>query len=184
MNIFILDKNPIICATYHCDKHVVKMIVESCQLLCNGLRNFGINEEWMYKETHKNHPCSKWVLKDINNFDWLLILLRELLFEYDIRYGLKNNKIHKCYFIYKNIKNAREKYSKNLILYDYKRSYNFNVVTDNVIENQTSDDNTVKLYRQYYFNKKYDICKWTTRDVPLWWRELEYVNTITSNLCN
>jgi len=34
MNIFILDNNPKLAAQYHCDKHCVKMILESAQLLC------------------------------------------------------------------------------------------------------------------------------------------------------
>jgi hypothetical protein len=32
MNIFYLDEDPKICAQYHCDKHVVKMIIEYAQL--------------------------------------------------------------------------------------------------------------------------------------------------------
>ena len=36
MNIFILDDNPVIAAREHCDKHVVKMIVELGQLLSTG----------------------------------------------------------------------------------------------------------------------------------------------------
>ena len=33
MNIFVLDKNPKKAAEYHCNKHVVKMILESCQMV-------------------------------------------------------------------------------------------------------------------------------------------------------
>lgn len=36
MNIFLLDKNPEKCAAYHTDRHVVKMIVETAQLLCTA----------------------------------------------------------------------------------------------------------------------------------------------------
>lgn len=38
MNIFVLDENPQIAARYHVDKHVVKMILESAQLLATGVR--------------------------------------------------------------------------------------------------------------------------------------------------
>ena len=42
MNIFLLDKDPKIAAQYHCDKHVVKMILESAQMLCSAYqRHFG-----------------------------------------------------------------------------------------------------------------------------------------------
>lgn len=33
MNIFILDRDPLRCAQFHCDDHVNKMILESCQML-------------------------------------------------------------------------------------------------------------------------------------------------------
>jgi hypothetical protein len=33
MNIFVLDRNPMVCAMYHCDKHVPKMILETAQMI-------------------------------------------------------------------------------------------------------------------------------------------------------
>ena len=36
MNIFFLDWDTEKCAKYHCDKHVVKMILETAQLLCGA----------------------------------------------------------------------------------------------------------------------------------------------------
>ena len=46
MNIFHLHKDPKICAKYHCDKHVVKMILETAQMLSTAYRrNFGDNNE-------------------------------------------------------------------------------------------------------------------------------------------
>mgnify|MGYP001364327535 CR=1 FL=1 len=44
MNIFELDENPLVCASMHCDKHVVKMPIEYAQLLSTAhrvLRSFG-----------------------------------------------------------------------------------------------------------------------------------------------
>ena len=37
MNFFDLDDDDEACAEAHCDKHVVKMILESVQLLCTSL---------------------------------------------------------------------------------------------------------------------------------------------------
>ena len=34
MNIFVLDRDPELAAKYHCDKHVVKMVLESAQMMC------------------------------------------------------------------------------------------------------------------------------------------------------
>ena len=55
MNLFILHEDPAVSATYHCDKHVIKMILESAQLLCSTLNMLGYDTP--YKTTHKNHPC-------------------------------------------------------------------------------------------------------------------------------
>ena len=65
MNIFYLDKDPVIAAQLMCNKHVVKMIVESAQMLstthrvCDG--DDYANEMGLYKLAHKNHPSTKWV---------------------------------------------------------------------------------------------------------------------------
>ncbi|WP_231579463.1 hypothetical protein [Photobacterium iliopiscarium] len=49
MNIFILDHDIEKCAQYHCDQHVVKMILESVQLLCTALNKKGFTTP--YKST-------------------------------------------------------------------------------------------------------------------------------------
>ena len=36
MNIFVLDNDPKKCAEAHCNKHVVKMILEHAQLMCTA----------------------------------------------------------------------------------------------------------------------------------------------------
>ena len=38
MNIFVLNKDPVLAAQEQCDKHVVKMIVESAQMLSTAHR--------------------------------------------------------------------------------------------------------------------------------------------------
>ena len=57
MNIFYLDKDPQQAAKYHCDKHVVKMILESAQMLCTVVNEISGGQVTPYKSTHKNHPC-------------------------------------------------------------------------------------------------------------------------------
>ena len=60
MNIFFLDKDPIIAAQYHCDKHCVKMILESAQLLSTAHRVLDEDDAHpdLYKVAHKNHPST------------------------------------------------------------------------------------------------------------------------------
>ena len=91
MNIFLLDKNITKCAQYHCDQHVVKMILESVQMLCTTHHVLGGNAP--YKKCHINHPCTKWALDSIHNAYWLIKHGMNLADEYHLRYG----KQHSCY---------------------------------------------------------------------------------------
>ena len=97
MNIFILDTNIELCAQYHCDKHVVKMITEHAQMLSTACRAFGLNVG--YNSTHVNHPCSKWVRESIDNYLWLIDMTHYLHEEWRYRYGHSSNKYHKAYEI-------------------------------------------------------------------------------------
>lgn len=92
MNIFVLSLDPREAAVYHCDKHVVKMILETAQLLyCS---------HWMldpdglpptaYKKTHPNHPCSIWIRESVENYRWLSDLGLALCNEYTYRYGKRH----------------------------------------------------------------------------------------------
>ena len=56
MNIFILDEDPLLAAQAQCDKHVVKMVLESAQMLSTTHRIMGEDHEVFYKTVHKNHP--------------------------------------------------------------------------------------------------------------------------------
>lgn len=95
MNIFFLSLNPKEAARLHCDKHVVKMIIESAQLLYSA--HWMLNPEDLhagaYKIAHKNHPCSIWVRQSISNYMWLASLGWWLCKEYQYRYG--EHKKHK-----------------------------------------------------------------------------------------
>ena len=71
MNIFVLDKNPTKAANMLCDKHVVKMIVETAQMLCTTAHVNG-HLSVPYKATHKNHPCTLWSNESSANWDWLV----------------------------------------------------------------------------------------------------------------
>lgn len=94
MNIFFLSWNPKEAAESHCDKHVVKMIIESAQLLYSAHWILGSElPEHAYKLAHKNHPCSIWVRQSITNYFWLCSLGWWLCKEYQHRYG--THKIHK-----------------------------------------------------------------------------------------
>lgn len=90
MNIFFLDIDPLACAIYHCDKHVVKMPLETAQILSTVLWQKGLRG--IYRETHKNHPVVKWAGASYQNYSYTLDLGFELCFEFKCRYG----KEHAC----------------------------------------------------------------------------------------
>ena len=91
MNIFATYSCPRQSARYLDNKRVIKMILESAQLLSTALRNHGLNAP--YRSTHIHHPCTKWVCKSRSNYMWLLIHFDALCAEYTKRY----DKIHKSY---------------------------------------------------------------------------------------
>jgi hypothetical protein len=97
MNIFVVNTNPRESARQLCDKHVVKMITESVQMLSNVMYHVGM--EGPYKKTHWNHPCSIWVRESYQNYCWLYAHADELGYEYMRRYSngdpLKKHKSHK-----------------------------------------------------------------------------------------
>lgn len=157
MNIFVLDLDPSKAARYHCDKHVVKMVVESCQIMSTVLRAHNVIHDGLYKSTHSKHPCVIWAGHSRENFQWLLNLTRGLLDEYTLRY----NKIHKCEEVYRVISDCIEhvEWSRMeltpfaLAMPDYCRC-----------------DEPVDSYRKFYLNEKKRFAKWKTRE-PEWWNE-------------
>ena len=60
MNIFFLDKCPKKSAEMQCNKHIVKMPLESTQMLCSVWYKYNYGGRVPYKQTHKNHPCTLW----------------------------------------------------------------------------------------------------------------------------
>jgi len=93
MNIFFLSLSPKEAAELHGDKHVVKMIVETAQMLYSSHWVLDSTKlpETAYKLAHKNHPCSVWVRTSLANYLWLCSLGHWLCKEYTHRYS----KIHK-----------------------------------------------------------------------------------------
>lgn len=158
MNIFVLDSNPQLAAQYHCDKHVVKMITESAQLLCSAYYYTPWDMELTgipYHLTHKNHPCAIWVRESKENWLWLLSLGLCLYEEYRHRYGNKEHAAGKVLlWNYENIPNLKSKglTQRPLCMPDkYK-----------------SGRSPVTCYRKYYIGEKRNLFEWTNRDVPYW----------------
>jgi hypothetical protein len=90
MNIFVTTKCPKRSAKTLDNKRVVKMVLETCQMLSTSLTLHGVPGP--YRISHKNHPCSIWARETRENYYWLLEHFKHLLNEYTARYY----KVHKC----------------------------------------------------------------------------------------
>ncbi|AFL47539.1 DNA binding protein [Acinetobacter phage ZZ1] len=157
MNIFLFDVNPSFNAQAHCDKHVVKMCVEYCQILSTVCRLNGIESETLYKATHKNHPSVLWVMESRQNFEYLLNLVIELFAEYTHRYG----KVHASSRLIPELIDSIERIpvGKNKLT-------EFVAVMPGKIHYQ----NAVKHYRSLYSNEKAHLAKWSKRNPPKWFK--------------
>lgn len=102
MNIFFLHKNPQISARLLCNKHIVKMISETTQIIVTVLSKHNI-KFCDIKPTHHNNPPVLWTGLNIANFEWLVEYLHCLHYEYYIRYGKEKNKTHSYFGISKLI---------------------------------------------------------------------------------
>ena len=146
MNIFYLHDNPKVCSQYHVDKHVVKMILETAQLLSTA--HWLSGGEGPYRATHKNHPSAIWARSNKSNYRWLCELGMELCKEYTYRYG----KIHKTQqhleWLSTNIPNG--KFTQPTL----------------AMPDQYKSDNHIDSYRLYYIKDKSHLHSWKNRKTP------------------
>ena len=98
MNIFYLDKDPYKAASYFYDKHKVKMILESAQMLCTAHHVCGNPDDVPYRQAHLNHPSTIWARQSRPNYFWLYEHMIALGQEYTKRYGKIHMTIDKCKF--------------------------------------------------------------------------------------
>lgn len=158
MNIFILDENPELAARYHCDKHVIKMILETAQILSTVIRlqrNVPVDIS-IYKVTHQNHPCVKWASKSLANMTWLFRLGVELCKEYNYRWGKYHASEPILY------------YCNQLMVYG---EYEMNTLTafaQAMPEYCKDPDNAVNAYRTYYIMEKKHLLTYIKRNKPPW----------------
>ena len=156
MNIFFLDTDPKTAAQMMCDKHVVKMIVESAQMLCTAHRILDKDVPGhFYKATHRNHPCTKWVARATGNYKWLFRHFSWLCSEYTHRY----DKIHSTQ---KKLRNDLRCPPKNL-------AHGGRTQFVLAMPEQFQSDCAVTSYRNYYRHKSTRlIMKWSRREKPRW----------------
>lgn len=175
MNIFYVHRDPIIAAQSLVDKHVVKMILESAQLLSTahrvldgtqvaGKSKTGRNvKRWVlpdsrdteiYTATHVNHPSAVWCRTSVENYLWLVEHFAGLLDEYTHRY----NKRHKCFELLMPLQSPPH----NL------KDYDMTPMPSAMAEEYRISDDPLTNYRNYYKLGKSTMHKWTNRQPPEW----------------
>lgn len=159
MNIFHLDDNPEQAAKYLCNKHIVKMILETAQILSTVVRLYNLEDKSsieLYKKTHANHPCVKWAFKSKSHFEWLCKHGLAMCDEYQIRY----NKIHKSKAI---INEVATKIQSEIPF-----------ISNNwenpplCMPEKYYNSNYIEAYREYYRKEKKNFAKWPEDKRPDW----------------
>jgi hypothetical protein len=166
MNIFYLHKDPKTCAEMHCDKHVVKMILEYAQLLSTAHRVLD-GDEWadrvgLYKATHKNHPSAVWARESAGNYFWLNKLFQELCKEYTKRY----DKIH----------GSQIRLGDYLYVLPSSLNTGFQGIETGLTEPPQcmpdyckAEGDAVMGYRNYYIREKSYMARWNFTPEPIWY---------------
>ena len=173
MNIFVLDNDAVESARMMCDKHVIKMILESCQLLSTAhhvldgeelLINTGKRKYKSYVCTRKNickatminHPCTIWARASRANYIWLWRHAYALCKEYTQRYG----KVHAMEQML-----IDELYDPPVSIPKLKMTPFAQAMPD-----QYRGENAVVAYRKYYINEKSRFATWKFSETPEWYK--------------
>lgn len=174
MNVFYLDNDPLNCAEMHCDKHVVKMVIEYAQLLSTAHRVLDGEEyvddssgrrikRWrlpderedrIYKACHVNHPSAIWARSSNNNYNWLYCLFSITCDEYTHRY----DKVHETD---RKLREVLATPPRNIEVQYFKKP-------PQCMPDHCKMPNVIDAYRNYYIKEKASFAKWTKRQIPEW----------------
>ena len=163
MNIFVVDECPEKSAKSLLDKHIVKMPLESLQMMSTNAFYCGVSN-YPYKPVMLNHPCTIWARESKQNWLWLWRHAKSLCKEYTSRYG----RTHKC-------ETKMEEYNSTWIEVMKELPSNgltpFAIaISDNMLCRKIDgfdELSTVDKYRQYYIHDKRRIAFWK-QNKPDW----------------
>lgn len=158
MNIFYLHKDPDTCARMHCDKHVVKMILEYAQLMSTAHHMLDEDQAipGLYKCTHRNHPSAVWTRESSTHYRYVLRLFQALCQEYEHRY-------QKTHLTCTKMSGVIDNMPRGIEYLDFQDP-------PQCMPDQFKQACTVQAYRDYYTQGKDQtwIRKYTNREVPVW----------------
>ena len=147
MNIFYLDKCPNKAAKVQYNKHVVKMILESAQMLCAAHHVLGDPADVPYKLAHKNHPSTIWVRENSLHYDWLYEHMMALGDEYTARYNKTHMSIDKC---------------KHLNIHPRNIPHEIFEQPPQCMPDEYKDECSVQAYWNYYIGEKHVVANLKT----------------------
>jgi hypothetical protein len=180
MNIFYLDSDPVKSAELHCDKHVVKMIIEYAQLMSTAHRvldgdlyedrtanNHRIKrwrlsdsnmENVLYKASHINHPSNIWIRSSDSHYQFVYDMFVALCNEYTHRYG-------RVHLTEEKLKDVLQHLPSNIA------NINF-VDPPQAMPDDVKTSDAVDAYQNYYRVYKKGFAKWTDRETPAFMKNI------------
>jgi hypothetical protein len=155
MNIFYIDDDPVKADAMLCDRHICKMGIETCQMLCNLFDGADVP----YKRTHYNHGCSKWVRESYLNFRWLIMHGLSIFEQYRMRYGREHKSEAVLWWVLDEFCKGRVRFSKEEFTTPYL-----------AMPDELKKGTPVDSYRNYYIKDKSRFAKWKMGNVPEWFK--------------
>ena len=153
MNIFYLDEDPKLAAIYQYNKHVVKMILESAQMLCTAHHIHGNPDDVPYKQTHLNHPSTIWARENASNYRWLFEHFCALAQEYYVRYGKTHLSYTKCF------------HPLSMIPARLEGTFNGITKMPQCMPDKYKDKCSIQAYWNYYIGEKYKVANPKTEKI-------------------
>ncbi len=160
MNIFYFYDCPKLSAKAQPDKMLVKMPLETAQMLCTAHRILDGDEYadlmGLYKKAYENHPCTIWARESTSNYAWLYAHFDALNAEYNFRYG-------RDHASYTKLAEALSRVPMNMPQAEQ-------TPIRLAMPDQYKSDDPIESYRNYCIHEKH-YAKWEKgRDKPEWWQ--------------
>jgi hypothetical protein len=181
MNIFFIDANPDYAAMDMLDKHIVKMPLESAQMLSTAhrlldgkltqndskqvyllegesLSDGEIQNQKCYKVAHKAHPCTVWTMQTVGNYLLHVKYLMAMLNEYKARY----QKVHAVEKMIPFLRHAPRNINRDSPEHIF-------TAPPQCMPDKYKCEDYVTAYRNFYAGEKFHFAKWKgNSELPEW----------------
>lgn len=178
MNIFFLAATPSEIADMYCDQHVVKIILEICQMLytawyfsgeCHVVsENAPFNKSGKargYKPAHKGHPMTMWVASSPNNYIFAADLALSLAKEYTLRYGKKHSCEEHAIWLRRHIPSRFEMRKSPKAFYATRDiPYGLTPIPE-CMPDDYKNQSIIDAYIMYYMMEKMEFARYTPKSV-------------------